>query len=128
MPSYVRGRGGRKLSDAEIIRLYVSGRDADAIGFDAGCSSTTVLNLVRAAGETVRPSGGRRRSVLAISRDQIVQMYRDGQSGPQIAAVAGCTPSTVYHTLRAAGVPLRDSASAGRLAERLRAKRNPAGD
>lgn len=127
MPSYVRGANNRLLSDAEIVRLYVSGRDADSIGFDAGCSGSTVLNIVRAAGHEIRRSGGRRRLALAIPRDQIIQMYRDGQSGPQIAAVAGCTPSAVYHVLRAAGVPIRDSASAGQLAERLRGRRRDRG-
>lgn len=128
MPSYVRGRECRRISDDTIIRLYVEdGLDADSIGFDAGCSGSTVLNIVRAAGHEIRRSGGRRRSALAISRDQIIQMYRDGQSGPQIAAVAGCTPSAVYHMLRAAGVPIRDSASAGQLAERLRGRRRDRG-
>lgn len=126
MPSYVRGGRTRALTDQQIVNMYVGGMDAESVGFKAGCSGSTVLNLVRAAGQTVRPSGGRRRSTLSIPESEVVRLYLDGQSGPQIAVIAGCTPSAVYHILRRRNVPIRDSASAGRIAERLRAKRTPA--
>lgn len=127
MPSYVRGANRRRLTDEQAVELYVGGMDAESVGFQAGCSGTTVLNLVRAAGVPVRSASGRRKSPLGIPESEVIDLYLDGQSGPQIAAVAGCTPSAVYHVLRRAGVPIRDSASAGKLAERLRTRRrNPA--
>jgi len=127
MPSYVRGGRPRALTDEQIVSLYVDEMlDGDTIGAAARCSGSTVLNLVRAAGQQVRPSGGRRRSTLSIPESEVARLYLDGQSGPQIAAIAGCTPSAVYHILRRNGVPIRDSATAGQLAERLRAKRDPA--
>lgn len=123
MPSYVAGAMRRRISDAEIVRLYVDERlDSDSIGARAQCSGSTVLSLVRAAGFTPRLPGGRRKHSLKISEDEVVTRYLDGQSGPQIAEVAGCTPSNVYHVLRRRGVRLRDGVTAARLAERLRAR------
>jgi hypothetical protein len=52
MPNYT-GRQ-RELSDAEIVELYRQGLDAETVGIAAGCSGSTVLAIVRAAGETVR--------------------------------------------------------------------------
>jgi DNA-binding CsgD family transcriptional regulator len=128
MPSYVRGGRPRELTDAEIVSLYVEQKlDSDSVGARARCSGTTVLNLVRAAGHPIRSAGGRRKSTLPIPESKVIELYLAGQSGPQIAASAGCTPSSVYRVLRRAGVPIRDSASAGLLAERLRTRRrNPA--
>lgn len=111
MPSYIQGRRRRKLDDAEIIKLYVSGQDADSIGFEAGCSGTTVLSLVRAAGHPVRRAGRGAPRSRRISDDEIIERYRSGQSGPTIADAAGCTTGTIYHLLRKAGQPLRPSAS-----------------
>ena len=53
MPNYT-GRQ-RKLSDAEIIERYRQGADAETVGIAAGCSGTTVLAIVRAAGELKHP-------------------------------------------------------------------------
>ena len=55
MPNYT-GRQ-RKLSDAEIIERYRQGHGAETVGIAAGCSGSTVLAIVRAAGETVRQRG-----------------------------------------------------------------------
>ena len=112
MPSYVRGRQQRRVTDAEIIRLYVdAGMDADAIGFQAGCSGTTVLNIVRAAGHPIRNPGRGAPRAKRIPDDEIVRRYLAGQSGPLLAQIAGCTAGTVYRVLRDRGVEIRPSAS-----------------
>lgn len=120
MPSYVRGRTARALPDSEIIRLYLSGMDGESVGYRAGCSGTTVLNLVRQAGHPIRPSGGKRSSLKA-SIEEIARRYKEGQSGPQIAQSIGCTTSAVYHALRRAGVEIRPDAVAARM-QRARSK------
>lgn len=116
------GRGphrlyGRRqtLSDAEIVRLYAELGDSDQVGFLAGCSGTTVLNRVRAAGHPVlRPGHSRTKARLnlPLSHDQICQLYRDGLSGPTIATMAGCSASHVYLILDAAGIRRRRPADA----------------
>jgi AraC-like DNA-binding protein len=120
MPSYATGRLRRKLPDAEIVRLYVEEKlDSDTIGARAGCSSTTVLDLVRAAGGTVRkPGAPRQRAVLLIPDAEIIRRYRAGDSGPLIAYAAGCTPSTVYRILKDHGIAVRPPPNRrGRLAQ-----------
>jgi hypothetical protein len=59
MPSYVRGRPTQRLiSDEEILRLYLEEElDGDTISYHAGCSSTTVLDIVRKLGGVVRGRG-----------------------------------------------------------------------
>ena len=52
MPSYVRGRPTQRLiSDQGILRLYLEEElDGDTISYRAGCSSTTVLEIIRKLG------------------------------------------------------------------------------
>lgn len=108
MVSYVRGRSSRRLSDDEIIKLYVEeGHDAESIAFDAGCSGTTVLTIVRAAGHTVRKGGRGVPRKRLITDSEIIRRYRDGQSGPLLADAAGCTAGTIYRLLRQYGVEVR---------------------
>lgn len=102
--SYTERR--RRLPDDEIVRLYVEGLDSDSIGARANCSGTVVLSLVRSAGYPVRKPGGRKRA-LALPEDEICRRYLSGQSGPVIARVALCTPSSVYNVLKKHGVPRR---------------------
>lgn len=88
--------------------MYVGGLDSDSIGFRAGCSGTVVLNLVRAAGHTVRRPGKGSGRKLLLDEDTIIRRYNAGESGIDLAAAAGCVPSTVYNILRRNNVPLRD--------------------
>lgn len=112
MPSYIQGRRSRKLDDAEVIKLYVEdGLDAETIGFRAGCSGTTILNIIRAAGHPVRNAGRGAPRNRRISDDEIIARYREGQSGPAIADAAGCTAGTIYSVIRKAGLQPRPSAS-----------------
>jgi uncharacterized protein (DUF433 family) len=116
MVSYIRGRR-RRLSDEEIVALYVGGLDSGTIAIQAGCDATTVLDLVRKAGGTVRPTGGRARiDRHRITDAEICRRYRDGQSGPMIADAAACNASSVYNILRRYNVPLRDSRQVTRAA------------
>jgi DNA-binding CsgD family transcriptional regulator len=127
MPSYVRGRprAGRLISDAEIVELYAAGTDSMVIGIQAGCSDTTVRDLVRAAGGAVRARGGKPRRVLALPDAEIVRLYKSGMGGVEIADRAGCTPNTIYAILRNSGVALRASFEKA-AAERRARRRNSA--
>jgi DNA-binding Lrp family transcriptional regulator len=119
MPNYT-GRQ-RKLSDAEIIERYRQGVDAETVGIAAGCSGTTVLAIVRAAGETIRQRGkgsiGKRKR-LALSDEEIIKRYQTGASAPEIAEAAGCTSQVIYNLLRQANVPRRSPYSHGRTRSR----------
>jgi hypothetical protein len=46
-----------RLSGAEMVHLYAAGEDALTIGIKAGCSSTTVVKIVRTLGVTIRKPG-----------------------------------------------------------------------
>lgn len=112
MPSYVRGRRFRRISDEQIVKLYVEdGLDAETIGLRAACSGTTVLRIVTSAGHATRVKGRGKPRPLALTSAEIVERYRSGQSGPTIADAAGCTSGTIYKILRAHGQPVRVSAS-----------------
>lgn len=116
MISYVRGRGPRTLSDAEIIGRYLAGGSTDAIGQDANCPPDTVLYLVRRAGHKTRPRGPRARHKLLPLDDQaIIRLYTiDGLSGPTIAGKCGTTPSTIYKILQAHGINRRRAGDVSR--------------
>jgi|SRR3954452_8445386 hypothetical protein len=100
----------RKLSDAEIIERYLQGADAETVGIAAGCSGTTVVVIVRAAGETIRQRGkgstGKCKR-LALSDEEIIKRYQTGASAPKIAEAAGCTFQVIYNLLRQVNVPRR---------------------
>lgn len=107
MVSYVRTQ--RLLSDAEIVALYLGGLDSDTIGARAGCHSTTVLNLVRAAGHKPRKPGGvRKADAFLIPDAEICRRYQQGQSGPELADAAGCSTGSIYNVLRRNGVEPRE--------------------
>jgi hypothetical protein len=119
MPNYT-GRQ-RRLSDTEIVELYRQDLDGESIGIAAGCSGTTVLAIVRAAGVPIRQRGkgstGRRKQ-LALSDEEIISRYQNGASGPEIAEAAGCTAEVIYRTLRNANVPRRSPYSHSRTKSR----------
>lgn len=108
MPSYVRGKRARTLDDPEIIRLYVEEQlDGESIGIRAGCSGTTVLDIVRSAGHPIRPPGRGVPRPRLIPDAEIARRYRAGEDGPRLAQAAGCTPGTIYRLLRLQGVHVR---------------------
>jgi hypothetical protein len=113
-PHLLYGRR-QTLSDEEIVRLYAELGDSDRVGYMAGCSGTTVLNRVRAAGQPVLKPGHSRtkaRLKLLLSEREIIELYAGGQSGPAIATLAGCSTSHVYLILSAAGIRRRRPADA----------------
>ena len=73
MPSYIRGRPTQRLiPDEEILRLYVEERlDGDTIGYRAGCSAKTVLEIVRELGGVIQEHGKRR--TLKLTDAEIIQ-------------------------------------------------------
>jgi hypothetical protein len=98
----------RRLTDAEIIALYASGLDSLTVGIQAGCDANTVLNIVRAAGGTVRPSGGRKplaKSLIPI--EEAARLYDSGLSVHEVADRAGIDHATMRQRLIRFGVRLR---------------------
>lgn len=122
-PHQLYGRR-QTLSDEEIVRLYAELGDSDRVGFLAGCSGTTVLNRVRAAGCPVLRRGHSRtksRLKLALTDQEIGQLYLNGMSGPKIAERLGCSASHIYLILKVAGIRRRrqtDSLRRGKQAGR----------
>jgi hypothetical protein len=103
-------RGPRKLSDEQIITEYLECRDSDRTAIAAGCSAATVLRILHENNIPVglgRGKGGRRRTVLRLSDDEIVARYQAGQSVGKILEVSGGSPDILYRLLRRHGVRLR---------------------
>ena len=116
MPSYAQGRPTQRLiSDAEILCLYIEEKlDSDTIGYRAGCSSTTVLSIVRASGAGIRSRGKRgKRKALKLTDAEIIQRYNDGASGVTLAERAGCDHGMIYRVLRLHGVSVRTATERG---------------
>lgn len=131
MVSYQRGLSKcRLLPDDQIVRLYLDGLDSDSVGYRAGCSAKVVLELVRAAGGTVRHPGAGSGRTLRLTPAEMVKRYEAGESGTMIAQAAGCVASTVYGVLRRQGVTLRDRnpRAAGEVAKAARLARKAKGD
>lgn len=129
MPTYTR-TGQRRLPDQEIVSLYLSGLDSETIGCRANCSPTTVIGIVRSAGHPIRPRGNRPGTTRTMSDGEIIKAYRNGKSGQQIAAAAGCSTGTVYRVLVANNVerrPSNNSLQAKLEARRARLKREREG-
>jgi hypothetical protein len=120
MPTYTR-TGQRRLPDQEIISLYLSGLDSETIGFRANCSPTTVIDIVRRAGHPIRPRGNRPGIQRSMEDGEIVRLYRNGQTGQQIADAAGCSVGTVYRILQRHDVERRPSNNS--LQRKLEARR-----
>jgi hypothetical protein len=108
--SYIARR--RSMTDDQIVALYGELQDADLVAYRAGCSNSTVLALVRKAGQPVAPRGGRpgRRRPLGCPETEIVRLYLAGLTAPEVGARVGCTDSAVYRVLRAHNVPRRRGA------------------
>jgi|SRR5690349_10553137 len=123
MPSYRRAfPKTRLLPDERIVEMYVSGVDSDTVAGRAGCSAKTVLDIVRAAGQTVRRPGAGSGRPLTLTAEQIIKRYQAGESGVRLAEAAGCVPSTIYNILRQNNIELRDRNPRG-AAERAKAIR-----
>jgi hypothetical protein len=105
----------RLISDEEILRLYAEEEmDSDTISYRAGCSSTTVLDIVRKLGGVVRGRGGcSERKTLKLTDAEIIQRYKDGASGLTLAEQAGCEPPTIYRVLHSHGVRTRTPTESG---------------
>jgi hypothetical protein len=98
----------RTMSDEDICRRYAETGSSVDVSLEAGCSSTTVLQIVRAHGGTVGPSGGKGMTTeLALSEADICRRYLDGENGIRLAYIAGCCTSTLYRILKANGVQAR---------------------
>jgi hypothetical protein len=101
--------GDRKISDEEILRLYVEeGMDGDSIGYLADCSGTTARDIVRRQGGVLRRRAGLPADYARkVSDEDVIRRYQAGETGRELAAEAGCSMVTIYRILSLAGVPRR---------------------
>lgn len=103
----------RVMTDQQIADAYAELRCSDIVGFKAGCSSSTVLAIVRRLGLGHLIGGPGRgktglRADVSLTETEIIERYRAGESAPQIArAAGGVGPHVVYGILKRAGVPRR---------------------
>jgi hypothetical protein len=111
----------RTLTPSQIVDLYLSGLDSMSVGFQAGCSAGTVLNIVKAAGHTPRPRGGvKTKAVLAIPIEEAARLYLGGLAVQEVANLAGVDQMTMRKRLKDHGVKLRGHRDAMMAARRTR--------
>jgi biotin operon repressor len=95
-----------RLSTDEVqrlIELYTQGELIDVLAAKFHISRTTVMKHAE------RASAPRRSNVLTNRFDEARQLYDQGWSLVRIGQHLGVNASTVWHALRKAGVPMRDT-------------------
>jgi transposase-like protein len=86
-----------------LIELYSQGELIDSLAARFHISRTTVMKHVE------RTGAPRRRNVLTDRFDEARQLYNEGWSLARIGQHLGVNASTVWHALRKAGVPMRNT-------------------
>jgi DNA-binding transcriptional regulator LsrR (DeoR family) len=94
----ISGRLETKTID-RLVAEYMTGTTSAELGRRYGIAKSSVLSLVRQAGEQVRHP---RLSVAETA--QLVEMYEAGLPQKDIAERLGRSPSAVWHCLRRAGL------------------------
>lgn len=102
-------RGGKRLwgddGDLAVVKAYMSGETSTSISRRLGCDKSTVLDALRRHGTPIRDGGKARRLELDARRDEIVAMYRSGQSAWSIKRALGCSSGNpINRILREAGI------------------------
>lgn len=105
-----RPAGGRPSLDLpidEIAAAYIAGAGSIELGEQHGCSHTTIVAHLRAAGVEIRPRANTRGSRVEVPIDDVIALYERGQGTKKIAAQYGCSPGTIQRRLEEAGITIR---------------------
>ena len=115
----IRLARGLQLNDDELAAMYREGLSANKIARHVGCSVATVLARLQVTGISRRSSSEAMfldRGVN-ISDQQLRELYvKKRLSAADIARKFGCTDTTIYRRLDAAGIPRRSTSEAQALA------------
>lgn len=110
---------GLHLDDQKLAMMYQKGLSSKKIAELVGCSSATICSRLEIAGVARRSSSEvmlQDRGVQ-IRDEQLRELYvKKRLSAEDIAQQVGCTSTTIYRHLDAAGVPRRSISEAGELA------------
>jgi DNA-directed RNA polymerase specialized sigma24 family protein len=111
----IRLARGLQLDDREIATMYKRGLSSKQIADQLGCSPATVLERLRDAGVAIR---SRSQAMLLdrgvqLSKGELDKLYvKEQRSAADIAGKFGCTTTTIYRRLAAAGIRRRSTAEA----------------
>lgn len=95
----------RRLSPEALARLverYEAGEHTPALSQEFGISRSSLCNLLRSEGVTLRP-----RPMEVDTRRLAVNLYAQGCSVRRLAKVVGCSNGTIRKTLHKEGVGVR---------------------
>jgi DNA-directed RNA polymerase specialized sigma24 family protein len=98
----IERRISKRLKPETIERLvaeYVAGTTAAELGQRYGLAKSSVLRLIRQAGERVRHP-----RLSPADAAQLIALYEVGMAQKDIAERLGRSPSAVWHCLRRAGL------------------------
>jgi len=91
-----RARSTGTLPQRAIVRAYLEGQTANEIGDALGCSHSTILDVLRAQGVTIR------RPVIRVPdlRSECIRLWRAGLNDSQIGARLGLSNQQVSRRIR----------------------------
>lgn len=92
----------KRLDEAEVVRLYRSGRSTLEVAAEVGCTSSAVSRVLRRRGVQARPQP-------TVDDAEVARLYAEGLGADAIAHRLGVRSSTVNKALRRRGVTKRRS-------------------
>lgn len=95
---------------SEIEQLVAADWSAYAIAKHLGCGKCSVLRLLEQHGVDMSAKSTQREDPLRNHVDEIVQLYKDGNSTCQIAGQFNCENASIWTLLQEQGVVCRDRA------------------
>lgn len=91
--------------DKMLAAAYLGGQSSTKLARQYGCEKSAVLNALRRQGVRLRDSGKQRRLEIEARRDEIVALYRAGQSVWAIKRAIGAQHGNpINRILREAGI------------------------
>jgi hypothetical protein len=118
---YTRGFKTR-LPDDKIVELYREHRNSVVVSVIAGCSDTTVLDILRKTGhgDLINKNGQQNPKPpkrLPLTDAEITERYRSGTSMKTLVDQTGAGYPRIRAILEAAGVSIRTATQQRRLSE-----------
>lgn len=100
--------------DRQVAAQYLDGKSSTLLAREYRCDKEAVLNAIRRQGVAVRRSGKAKRLELDARRDEIIALYRSGESVWAIKRAMKCPHGNpIQRILRSAGITIEKRLTAG---------------
>ncbi len=100
--------------DRELAAAYVAGKSSTLLAREHQCDKEAVLNAIRRQGVALRDKGKAKRLELDARREEIIALYRAGESVWGIKRAMKCPHGNpIQRILRSAGIVIEKRLTAG---------------